>query len=295
MFGTRFDMRRLTKCLVLLWAGLLWGMSGAQAQIVVTDDRGKAQTFARSPQRLVSLLPSLTETVCVLDACERLVGVDRYSNWPASVKQLPGVGGGLDYHIEAIVRLKPDVVLAAASSRAAERLAALGIAVLVFEPQSHADVQRTLVEIGKLLGRDGGRLWRSIERDLLAAAQLVPPASRGSRVYFEVDRTPYAASASSFIGQTLEALNLGNIVAGSLGSFPKINPEFVVRAQPDVIMLSERHASELARRPGWASLRAIRGRRICELTPEQGDLVVRPGPRMAEGARVLAQCMARLS
>jgi iron complex transport system substrate-binding protein len=270
---------------------------GAQAQITVTDDRQQPQRFAQSPQRIVSLLPSLTESVCALQACERLVGVDRYSNWPESVKKLPQVGGGLDFQLEAIARLKPDVVLAAGSSRAADRLAALGIPVLVFEPQNHADVKRTLIEVGKLLGpgRPGGlALWQGIERDLQAAADQVPPAARGAKVYFEVDRTPYAAGQASFIGETLKALGLANIVPASLGSFPKINPEFVVRAQPDVIMLSERHASELPRRPGWAQLRAIREKRICELSAEQGDLVVRPGPRMAAGARVLAQCVAKL-
>jgi iron complex transport system substrate-binding protein len=266
----------------------------AQAQMVVTDDRGKPQSFVSSPQRIVSLLPSLTESVCALKACERLVGVDRYSNWPASVKKLPQVGGGLDYSIEAIARLKPDVVLAASSSRAAERLAALGLKVLVFEPQNHADVRRTLVELGKLLGpgeAGGERLWAQITQELQAVAAQLPQAQRGQRLYIEVDRTPYAASESSFIGETLKVLNLANIVPGSLGSFPKINPEMVVRAQPDVIVLSERHASELARRPGWSGLRAIQDKRICELKPEQGDWLVRPGPRMAEGARVIVQCL----
>ena len=86
-----------------------------------------------APQRIVSLLPSLTESVCELGACSRLVGVDRYSNWPTSVQQLPRVGGGIDPNIEAIVALKPDLVLMAESTRAAERLQALGLKVLMLE------------------------------------------------------------------------------------------------------------------------------------------------------------------
>jgi iron complex transport system substrate-binding protein len=74
----------------------------------------------------VSLLPSLAETVCELGQCQRLVGVDRYTNWPASLKALPRVGGGLDPNIEQIVALRPDVVLMATSSRAGDRLRALG-------------------------------------------------------------------------------------------------------------------------------------------------------------------------
>ena len=88
----------------------------------VTDDRGMTVNFAQTPRRIVSLLPSLTESVCALDQCQRLVGVDRYSNYPASVQRLPKVGGGLDPNIEAIVALKPDAVILAISSRASERL-----------------------------------------------------------------------------------------------------------------------------------------------------------------------------
>jgi iron complex transport system substrate-binding protein len=69
------------------------------APLQVTDDRGVTTTFPQVPQRIVSLLPSLTETVCALDQCHKLVGVDRYSNWPASVTRLPQVGGGLDPNI----------------------------------------------------------------------------------------------------------------------------------------------------------------------------------------------------
>ena len=95
-----------------------------------------------TPHRIVSILPSLTEAVCELGHCGRLVGVDRYSNFPASLQKLPQVGGGLDPNIEAIVALKPDVVLMAKSSRAGERLEALGLKVVALEPKTHADVQR---------------------------------------------------------------------------------------------------------------------------------------------------------
>jgi iron complex transport system substrate-binding protein len=96
----------------------------------ITDDRGVTVTFAQSPQRIVSVLPSLTEGVCALEQCHRLVGVDRYSNHPASVRSLPVVGGALDPNIEAIVALRPDVVLLAVSARVSERLESLGIKVL---------------------------------------------------------------------------------------------------------------------------------------------------------------------
>lgn len=266
--------------------------AGAAQALQVTDDRGVTVNFAQTPQRIVSLLPSLTETVCELGQCRRLVGVDRYSNYPASVRALPQVGGGLDPNIEAIVALRPDVVLMATSSRVGERLQSLGIKVVALEPKNHADVKRVLERIGQLLDvPDAQRVWRVIDAGVVAAAQSLPASVKNTRVYFEVNRAPYAAGETSFIGETLTRLGAQNIVPASLGPFPKLNPEYVVRANPDVIMVGDQNYAGLQGRPGWSGIRAIRERRVCVFSVAQSDVVVRPGPRMAEGARIMAQCL----
>ena len=295
-------VRRILWVIAILVAlGLLMaGLAQAQAQtlisapaIQVTDDRGRTVTLPRPPQRIVSLLPSLTEAVCALDQCHRMVGVDRYSNWPEAFTRLPQVGGGLDPNIEAIVALRPDVVLMATSSRASARLESLGVAVVALEPKTHADVQRVLGKIGQVLAvPDAQRVWRRIDAAVEAAAQSVPPAARGARVYFEVNRGPYGAGTSSFIGETLTRLGARNILPAALGPFPKLNPEYVVRADPDLIMVGARSVEGLAERPGWGSLRALREQRLCVFSPEESDVLVRPGPRMAEGARLMAGCLA---
>ena len=281
--------QKLLLCLAA--ASALMGASAAQA-LQVTDDRGVTVIFAQPPQRIVSLLPSLTETVCELGQCQRLVGVDRYSDFPLSVRALPQLGGGLDPNIEAIVALKPDVVLMATSSRAGERLQALGLKVLALEPKNHADVRRVLEKIGQLLDvPDAQRVWRVIDAAVSAAAQSLPASVKNTRVYFEVNRAPYAAGEASFIGETLARLGAKNIVPASLGPFPKLNPEYVVRANPDVIMVGDRNYAGMEGRPGWAGIRAIKERRVCVFSVAQSDVVVRPGPRMAEGARLMAQCL----
>ncbi|MBS0427253.1 MAG: ABC transporter substrate-binding protein [Proteobacteria bacterium] len=267
--------------------------AAAAAPVQVTDERGVAVHLPAPPQRIVSLLPSLTETVCALDACGRLVGVDRYSNWPDAVKALPQVGGGIDPNVEAIAALKPDLVLAAKSSRVSQRLEALGLKVAVLEPKNHADVQRVLNQVAQLLAASGAdTAWRAIDASVDAAAQSLPASARGTRVYFEVNAAPYAAGESSFIGETLTRLHARNIVPASMGPFPKLNPEFVVRADPALIMVSERSAQGLEQRPGWASIRAVKTGRICRFSAEQADILVRPGPRMGEAARLMAGCLA---
>ena len=283
-------MRRgLTKALVLL---LGCGATLATA-LTLPDDHGRAVNLPRSPQRIVSLLPSLTEIVCQLDQCHRLIGVDRYSTWPDSVRKLPVVGGGLDPNIEAIVALRPDLVLAGTSSRAAERLVGLGIPVLALEPKTHADVQRVIGKIGQVLEvSDAQKIWRHIDAGVAAAAQSLPGSVRQVRVYFEVNRGPYGAGEGSFIGETLTRLGAQNILPASLGPFPKLNPEYIVRANPDLIMIGVRNAEDLAQRPGWQNIRAMREGRICVFPVDESDVLVRPGPRMAEGARLMARCLA---
>ena len=273
------------------------GSAALPAQALqVTDDRGVTVTFAQSPQRIVSLLPSLTETVCELGQCHRLIGVDRNSNYPASVLVLPQTGGGLDPNIEAVAALRPDVVLLSVSARASERLEALGLKVVALEPKTHADVRRVLETVGNLLEvPDAQRVWRVIDASLLAAAQSLPADVKSIKAYFEASPAPHGAGEASFIGETLMRLGVKNIVPASMGPFPKLNPEFVVRANPDLIMVGERNALGMAQRPGWGNIRAIKEQRICVFSPEDSDVLVRPGPRMAQGARLMAQCLARHS
>ena len=266
--------------------------SFAAQAVEVVDDRGFRTTLPHPPQRIVSLLPSLTETICELGYCQRLVGVDRYSNFPLSLQSLPQLGGGLDPNIEAIVALKPDVVVMAASSRASERLRALGLNVVALEPKTHADVQRVLRKLGQLLeAPDVDKIWRAIDAGVSAAAQSLPLSARGTRVYFEVNPGPYGAGENSFIGETLARLGAKNIIPAKLGPFPKLNPEFIVRANPDIIMVGDSSAEAMLQRPGWPAMRAVREQRMCVFSPAQSNVLVRPGPRMAEAARLMAACL----
>jgi iron complex transport system substrate-binding protein len=285
--------RVLVAAALLAFSGM---MATAAHALQVTDDRGVTITLPAAPQRIVSLLPSLSESVCELGQCQRIVGVDRYSNYPTSLQKLPQVGGGLDPNIEMIVALKPDVVLMAKSSRAGERLEALGLKVVAMEPKTHADVQRVVLKLGQLLEvPDAARIWRAIDAGVSAAAQSLPANVRGTKVYFEVNQGPYAAGESSFIGETLTRLGVKNIVPASLGPFPKLNPEYIVRANPDVILIGQRSADGLMARPGWQSIRALREQRVCIFPTEEANVLVRPGPRMAEAARIMARCLEKVA
>lgn len=278
----------------LLAAALALGaVCSHAAPVTVTDDRGVTVNLPAPPQRIVSLLPSLTETVCELGSCARVVATDRYSNHPVSVRTLPKTGGLDDANIEMIVALRPDVVLLAVSSRVTDRLEALGLRVVALEPKTYEDVHRVAAKVAQLLGAGaaGERLWQRMEAQVNNAARQVPAQARGLRVYYEVDSAPYAAGESSFIGHTLARLGLVNIVPAKLGPFPKLNPEYIVRADPQVIMVSARHGGTLPGRPGWSGIRAVKDKRICAFSAEEGNVLSRPGPRMGEAAQIMARCL----
>jgi len=280
--------RRLLATALLALAGVASAMP-----ITIKDDRGATITLRDVPRRIVSLLPSLTETVCELGDCARLVGVDRFSNYPASAAALPKLGGLDDTGIEALVALKPDVVLLGVSARVIDRLEALGVKVVALEPRSMADVQRVLGKVAQVLGKpdDARRIWNRIDGAISFSAQQLPPAARTLSVYYEVDAAPYAAGRASFIGEILDRLGAKNIVPPELGPFPKLNPEFVVRADPQIIMVGQRSAPGLPQRPGWAGIRAVKNQKICVWVPSESDVLVRPGPRMGEAAALMARCL----
>lgn len=284
------------RCLLLVW--LLLSLScPALAGFSLRDDRGITHRFERSPQRIVTLLPSLTETVCALGGCGRLVGVDRFSNSPQQVQALPRLGGLEDAQVERIAALKPDVVLAAPSARVIDHLDGLGLKVVIVDAKTHADVRRSLGLVAALLGTPGeaDRAWSRIQQAMAEAAARVPASVRGQKVYFEIDPTPYAAGAGSFIGETLQRLHMGNVVAPALGPFPRLNPEFVVKVRPDIIMAARRNLDEMPQRPGWAKLPALTQRRSCGFELAHYEVLVRPGPRMGEAALQLADCLVAVS
>lgn len=278
-----------------LWA-LLFVSAQALAQYSVRDDLQREVHFDRPPQRVITLLPSLTETVCALGECSRLVATDRYSNWPRTVVALPKAGGLDDAQVELIVSLRPDVVLLSRSARVTDRLAQLGVKTFAIEAKTYDGIAHSIRVVAQVLGvpAKAAPLNEDIQRGIDGLSREAIKRRRAASapsVYFEVDAAPYAAGESSFIGELLARLGVRNIVPADLGPFPKLNPEYVVRHNPDVIFVSPTEAPALAQRPGWAGIRAVREQRLCRLSAEARDTVVRPGPRVVEGMRALGACL----
>lgn len=258
----------------------------------ITDDSGEKIILSSPSVRVISLLPSITESVCSIGQCTSLVGVDDYSNSPPPVKALPHLGGGLTPNIELLVSLKPDLVLLSNNQRVIHKLQQLGIKVFVIDTQTHEDVRRSLNKLDLIFNTHKSQsVWQSMQTEITKVAKSLPSSVKNLRVYFEVSTGPYAAGQSSFIGETLSRLGVQNIVPKSLGEFPKLNPEFIVKADPELIIVGDNNLLDLTQRPGWKQLSAIKANRVCALSKDQSDVVLRPGPRMGEGAQIIANCI----
>jgi iron complex transport system substrate-binding protein len=271
----------------------------ADGPIVLRDSAGHELHLDHSPQRIITLMPSLTETVCALGECALLVATDRYSDWPASVRRLPKTGGLYDAQIESIVSLKPDVVILAHAARVTERLRALGVPTFDCQTGAYADILRTVSALGILLDVPdrAAALNSNIEHAVDAAAEGARLALHGRTplVYYEIDNGPYAAGPASFIGELLARLGARNILTPDLGPFPKLNPEYVVRHNPDVIFISPKEAPTLEQRPGWDQIRAVKEKRVCSFAPGLRDTIMRAGPRVAEGLQAMAECLSQVA
>lgn len=269
----------------------------AADSVVVVDDAGRTVALSQPARRVVSLLPAGTETLIALGAGEWVVGKTRYDTHPA-VADLPSVGGGLDPSLEALVALKPDLVIAfetVAGSRIRSRLEALGIPVFAMRTQDTTDVYRNFQRLGHLVGRDAvaNSLAGELRSELEAVRAAVEGLDRPSVFYVVSLDPPMTAGPNTFPIQLLGVAGGETIFPGTSTLWPQISVETVVARDPDVIMLPVSDdptlsLERLRREPGWRELRAVREGRVRVVS---ADLLNRPGPGMGEAAWVMAEAL----
>lgn len=282
-------LRSLLTTLVTV-VGLLLPCSLASSYpLTLTDDLGQKLTLDAEPMRVVSMLPSHTETLCAIGACDKLVGVDSYSNFPARVKALPQLGNAYAPNLEAIVAAQPDLVLADESSDLAKSLKALGVPVYAGSAQTLRETYKKFHDLGQIVNREEAanaltqRIQQGIEKVRERVADLPP-----TRFYYEIDATPYSVGPASYIGTLLQLAGGDNIVSASLGDFPKLDPEYVVKENPALIFVRAKDAASLKNRPGWQGIGALKEGRVVTFSAAMDDVISRPGPRILDALHFFA-------
>lgn len=256
--------------------------------LTVADFQGRSVTIAKRPERIVSIGPSNTEFLFALGAGERVVAVDTFSDEPAGAKAKDKVGGAFDLNVEKVIALKPDLVVSLQISRGAplEKIAGQGIAVLIVDPQGIPDAARTAILLGDAVGADGRTLARSID-DGIAAVKAKAATVKKKRVYHEIDASDpnkiFTVGPGSFIHDLMEIAGGVNVAARAGTAYPQVSPEEIIRGDPEVIVFASSGLTpeQIAARPGWGGITAVRTRRIVRV---DGNLMHRPGPRLALAA-----------
>lgn len=261
-------------------------VSSAAFPVSVVDDSGRSVLVPRAPLRIITLLPSFTETVFALGVGARLVGVDDFSDYPNEVARLPKLGSAYDTQLERVLALKPDLVLLSDDSKAAAALAGNGVHVFGASPRKLADVFRVIERTGELLGRkaEALALTARMRAELVELENRVKGAPKVS-VYYELDPTPYSVGPHSFIGVLIQKAGGQNIVPASLGDFPKLSPELVIVQNPSVIIGAS--LEEVRARAGWSQIAAVQSGRVYKWAAAEEHLLSRPGPRLPQALRAL--------
>jgi len=272
---------------------------GAGQAIVLQDDLGRTVRLRAPAQRIVSLSPAMTEILYAVGCGDRLVLRDGWSDFPPVARKVPAIEGFAPSP-EAILATQPDLVVShfpPPGLRTA--LDAAGIAWLGYAPATLPAVAASFASIGQACGQPAaGANLRAAFQQRLAEVRARVAQRPAPRVFYEMDAgggRPFTISRKSFGHEVLQAAGGTNVFADAEAPWFQVSTESVLTADPDFILLADagaidqpQSAEAVAARPGWATLRAVRERRV---VPLQIDWVSRPGPRLILGIEQIAHTL----
>ncbi len=282
-----------------LFACLLLGNTlTAHAAISLVDATGTRVTLAAPAQRIISLAPHITELLYAAGAGGRVVGATSYSDYPAAARALPRVGGYAHIDLEAVLALRPDLVVAWKSGNSAaqlDRLRALGVAVYVSEPHRLDDIPTDIEHLGVLAGSEDSAHAAAQEFRLRHARLAKRYAKRPPvTVFYEIWNPPLMTiNGEQIISDVLRLCGGVNLFADLPVLAPTVDVEAVVQKNPEVIFMSDRRNRDA--NPDnpwqrWKGLRAVQAGNLFWIPP---DLMQRQTPRILQGAEMLCADLER--
>ncbi len=272
------------------------------AAIDLTDGLGREVKLASPARRVVSLAPSNTEILFAVGAGSQVVGRDELSDYPAGVAGIQSVGGSMgNFSNEAIVALKPDLVLAAEINppELVKSLEGLGLTVYYLSnPTTLEGMYANLETVGRLTGHvdETATLVQSLKARVAALDTKLAGVTARPSVFYELDATdaskPYTAGPGTFIDQLIQRAGGKNVASTLKDQYPQISLEELVVLNPDIIVLSDSAYGEtpekVAARAGWSTIAAIKNGKVY---PFDYHLLSLPGPRLVDGYEQLAKLL----
>lgn len=279
---------RMAFGLIAAWC-CAWGV---HAEVMVTDDTGAVVRLAQPARRIVSLAPHVTENLFAAGAGGRLVGVVEYSDFPAAALALPRVGGYSRPDLEAIVALKPDLVVGWQSGNppaVVEKLRALGLPVYLTQPDRLEDIPANIERMGRLAGTDAAadKAAQALTRRL-AELRRTHAGKAKVGVFYQLWHQPLlTAGGSQIISEVIRLCGGENVFASLPGKAPTVSAEAVIAADPEAIVASGMGRNSPVGLEGWRKWGSLKAVRRGNLFFVPSDLMQRPTPRLLEGAEQL--------
>lgn len=261
--------------------------------VTVTDDNGTAVTIAKKPMRIVSTAPSNTEILFALGAGDRVVGVTSLDDYPPEVADIDKVGD-FQPNAEAIIALQPDLVVAYSGNEdALKPVTDAGTPVLILNPASLEGIYADIVTVGRAVGTSAAadKLVTTISTDVEGLAATAKETGVAPKVFYALDNTLWTAGPGSFVDELLHLANARNIGAGGSQAYFQLTAEQLVAADPDLVLLPKtvfQSPDVFTKDPRFTNLRAVKEGKVLVI---DDVIVTRPGPRIAEGLRVLAKAI----
>lgn len=264
-------------------------------EIRLTDALGRSLILSQPPRRVVSLAPSLTETIYALGLEEQLVGVTDFCNYPPAVKAKARIGGMVNPNMEAILLLRPQLVIATADGNIAKdiyRLEKEGVAVLMTNSRNLTEVLKDVALIAQALGEAerGKKLLKDMEQRIEKVKSQAKKMPRRPRVLVEVEHEPLiSVGRGTFLSDLVELAGGQNLAADSPLRYPRFSLEEILLRKPEVILILAMTyqsccAAQIKDWQRWGRLPAVARGHIFVI---DSDLVTRPGPRVVEGLETL--------
>jgi iron complex transport system substrate-binding protein len=288
----RWKIKGVVSFLVLLLvAGCRIEPDGVSEQEVLdrlrTDDLGRQVVIRKPIKRVVSLAPSLTESIFAVGAGEKLVGVTTYCNYPEAAKSIEKIGDTQTPNIERIVTLKPDIVFVSTASQLEAFMATLeqqGITVYVMDAKSIVEVIDDLRTLGGLLDTEERSAF--LASALEARVNGVENASASTRVFIQISNEPlFTIGKDSFLTELVSKAGGESVTKDVPSGYPKLSKETASAMNPDVIILSD---SGDNREPNlvFRNSNAMKNRRVYRIN---ADIISRPGPRLVDALEQIAE------
>jgi iron complex transport system substrate-binding protein len=271
-------------------------LQATPSTITVVDDHHTRIVLHKVPRRLIALAANVTEILFALGLGPEVVGVSSYSTYPPAATKLPIVINYTTLNLEEILRLKPDLLVAAAivPQSIIIKLRSAHLTVLVTDPHDLAGILHDIVLVGTATGVPGRArgLAARLQKRINAVETVVRRARTHPRVFYEIDSTLYTAGHGSFIDALITLAGGVNVAGTVMNPYPQLSAEKVIAADPQYIILSDARygttVASVAARPGWSRISAVRHHHVY---PFNDDLASRPGPRIVLGLETLERLL----